>query len=366
MLTAIVFLVILTVSVVVHELAHYFNARMVGVPVRAFSVGMGPILLRKKWRGTEWRLSLLPLGGYVDLKGLAPEQAEDGTLRYPEEGFMQKSFLQKTWVLIGGVIANFILAVLLIASVMTLEPNTPVRYLVAGETPVVEGTVFAEVIEGSAAEALGIRAGDRVLSLNGLESPLPDAVQEEIRTADGLEFVLERNGEQVVIETPWPPQGVEAGAERPLLGVSITAAFDPLPPLSFPNAVAQSASFFVRVVPETVAGIARGFGQTFAGQRSEELVGPVGIVGLAGEAARGGLIPILTFAGIINFSLALFNALPIPGLDGGRILLSAVVALRGRPFKPGQEEFVNFLGLAFLMLFVVLISFGEIGDLFRR
>ncbi len=84
---------------------------------------------------------------------------------------------------------------------------------------------------------------------------------------------------------------------------------------------------------------------------------------MTGQAARSGLIPVLFFAGIINFSLGLFNALPIPGLDGGRILLSAIVALRGKPFKPGQEEFVNFLGIAFLMFFVVLITFGEVGDL---
>jgi regulator of sigma E protease len=146
------------------------------------------------------------------------------------------------------------------------------------------------------------------------------------------------------------------------LGVNIAPV---LPPLPFAEAAWRTSGSLLRLVPESVAGFARGFGQTFAGQRSEEIVGPVGIVSLAGQAAQGGLLAILTFAGIINFSLALFNALPIPGLDGGRILLSAVVALRGRPFKPGQEEFVNFLGIAFLMLFVLLISFGEVGDLFR-
>jgi regulator of sigma E protease len=363
-LTAAVFLLVLTVSVVVHELAHYFNARMVGVPVRAFSVGMGPVLLRKRWRGTEWRLSLLPLGGYVDLKGLAPEQAEDGTLRYPDEGFMQKSFLQKTWVLIGGVIANFILAVLLLATVMTVEPNAAVRSLVTGEVPSESGTVFQEVLPGTPAEALGIEPGDRVLSFNGVANPSRSEVQQLTRTATALEMVLERAGERITVRSDWPPP--DAG-DPPRLGVTLAPVeVRPLPPLSFPEAAWRSASFFVRIVPESIAGFARGFGQTFAGQRSAEIVGPVGIVGIAGEAARGGLVAVLTFAGLINFSLALFNALPIPGLDGGRILLAAVVALRGKPFKPGQEEFVNFVGLAFLVLFVVLISFGELGDLFRR
>jgi regulator of sigma E protease len=363
-LTLVVFLVILTVSVVVHELAHYLNARSVGVPVRAFSVGMGPVLLRKRWRGTEWRLSLLPLGGYVDLQGLAPEQAEDGSMRYPDEGFMRKNFPQKTWVLIGGVIANFILAVLLLASVITAEPNAPIRALITGETPATAGAVFEQVMPDSAAERFGLEAGDVVLRINGVRHPTVAVVQEQIRTASALNLLVKRGSEQVRISEPWPPAGVEG---VPLLGVGIAPLnVESLPPLGFGTAVLETTGFLVRVVPESVAGFVRAFGQTFAGQRSQEVVGPVGMVGLAGQAAQGGLISVLTFAGLINFSLALFNLLPIPGLDGGRILLAAVVALRGKPFKPGQEEFVNFLGIALLLLFVVLVSFGEVGDLLRR
>jgi len=363
-LTLLVFLLILTVSVVVHELAHYFNARSVGVPVRAFSVGMGPVLLRKRWRGTEWRLSLLPLGGYVDLQGLAPEQAEDGTMRYPTDGFMQKNFWQKTWVLIGGVIANFILAVLLLASVITAAPNSGIRALATGETPATSGAVFERVLPGSAAERFGLRDGDVVLNINGVQNPSMSEVREKIGTASELKLLIRRGAEEVQVLEPWPPENV---ADAPVLGVHIAPLrIEDLPAVGFGTALVKTTGFLIRIVPESIGGFVRAFGQTFAGQRSEEIVGPVGMVGLAGQAARGGIIQILTFAGLINFSLALFNLLPIPGLDGGRILLSAVVALRGRPFKPGQEEFVNFLGIALLMLFVVLVSFGEVGDLIRR
>ena len=360
LLTAVVFIVIITVSVVIHELAHYFNARSVGVPVRAFSVGMGPIIWRKQWRGTEWRLSALPLGGYVDLQGLAPEQDENGELYYPDEGFMRKSFLQKFWVLIGGVLANFILAILLIATAITATPGSNGRYFITGETPERTGVVFQEVVPDSPAERLGIQPGDLVISVNGVENPDAERVRQEIQTASELAFVLERSGERVNVRTPWPPEG----AEQPLMGVGL--GLTPLgtpPPLSYGAALVKTTGFLARIVPESVTGFVSGFGSALSGQRSETVAGPVGIVAATGQAARGGLIPVLFFAGIINFSLGLFNALPIPGLDGGRILLSAVVALRGKPFKPGQEEFVNFLGIAFLMFFVVLITFGEVGDL---
>ena len=356
LLTAVVFLVIITVSVVIHELAHYFNARSVGVPVRAFSVGMGPIIWRKRWRGTEWRLSALPLGGYVDLQGLAPEQNEDGELYYPDEGFMRKNFFQKFWVLIGGVLANFILAILLISIAVTAAPNSSGRYLITG-VPQGSGAVFREVVADSPAEELGIEPGDAVLRINGIQNPDIEQVRSEIGSASELSLVLGRGDERVDVQTPWPLEGME----QPLLGVGLI----PLEAraLSYGEALADTTVFLARIVPESVTSIVGGFGSALSGQRSENVAGPVGIVAATGQAARGGLLPVLFFAGIINFSLALFNALPIPGLDGGRILLSAIVALRGKPFKPGQEEFVNFLGIAFLMFFVVLITFGEVGDL---
>src|SRR5690625_1780884 len=122
MTTAITMIVILLVSVMIHELAHYLNARSVGIPVRAFSIGFGPVIWKRVWKGTEWRLSLIPLGGYVDLPGMAPKVNEDGTLEHPDEGMANATLPQKIWVLIGGVIANFILGIVLMAGVIMLEP----------------------------------------------------------------------------------------------------------------------------------------------------------------------------------------------------------------------------------------------------
>ncbi len=356
MQTAIVFLLILTIAVVIHELAHYLNAKSVGLPVRAFSVGMGPILFRKKWQGTEWRLSLLPIGGYVDLPGLAPETDEDGNLYYPEEGFAKKNLGQKFWILVGGVIANYILAVLLFAFITTSEPNY--RIITTGTAPNNSGTVFNQVFEGTQAEVLGIEAGDIVLAINNIENPSTEQVANQIQNEQGLNLTLERNGEEVFITSSWPPEDTK---ETPRLGVGLEPLY--VESVNYWQALGESISFTARVIPETVNSFAKTFVKTFMGQRSDEIAGPVRMVGMVNEATKQGILPVLLMAAIINFSLAVFNLLPIPGLDGGRIIFAFIVALRGKPLPPGREEVVHFMGLAILILFIALITIGEVRTL---
>ena len=363
MLTAVTFLAILTVSVLIHELAHYLNARSVGVPVRAFSVGMGPILLRRPWRGTEWRLSLLPIGGYVDLPGLAAEPGEDGTLRYPEEGFSTKTLPQKLWVLVGGVLANFVLAVLLIAVVITADPTYRADTAGIQIEPV---TKIEAVMADSAAARLGLEPGDRVFELNGARMPTPDEIGTMVRAGGTLRFTLDRGGETVVLETIWNPEP-NADGSRPFLGITQDVVpLEPPPAISFPTAVGEATTFLVRVIPEAVGGFFRGFGAAVTGAQSNDVAGPVQIVNVIGQATRVGILPVLFIAGLLNFSLAIFNLLPIPGLDGGRMLLAVITAARGRPFKPGQEEFIHFLGFMTVLAFIFLITFREVGDLVTR
>ncbi len=355
MLTALTFALILTSAVVVHELAHFLAARSVGVAVRAFSVGIGPILARAKWRGTEWRLSLLPLGGYVDLPGMGPRVDEDGTLHHPDEGMAKLRLLPKLWVLVAGVIANYVLGSVLLASAITMQPGFRE---ITGAPVVVEGSRIARVVPGSAAEGLGIRSGDLVLSLNGLANPDPDAVVAQVRGTDRLDFVLLRGGERVELATPWPPAGAAQPAQ---LGVEIAAV---IPPVGFWTALSESAAFGLRVVPEMVRGFVAGFGAAITGAENADVAGPVGMVTMVSQATRVGLASVFLLAAVINFSLGVFNLLPIPGLDGGRMLLATVVALRGRPFRPGQEEQFHFAGIVIVMALIVLVTFRELSALF--
>lgn len=356
MTTALVFVAILFSAVMVHEFAHYLNARSVEVPVRAFSVGFGPILWRRRWRGTEWRLSAIPLGGYVDLPGMAAEPDEHGELRHPSGGMADKSLPAKLWVLIGGVIANFVLGTLLLTAAVLLEPGY--RALTTGESPVVHGTVVVQVVEGSLAERAGLQAGDRLVGVDGVRDPVPDETVAAIRAAAGsLSLSYERAGTVDTVEVAWPPADTPAG-ETPVLGVQLGPA--QVEGVAAWTAFGESAAFAVRAVPEMVSGFVRGFGSALSGRPSEEVAGPVGMVGLVSDAARIGVAPVLLLAALINFSLAVFNLLPIPGLDGGRMLLATVVAARGRPFRPGQEEAFHMIGILAVLALIVLITLQEL------
>ncbi|MEX2536495.1 MAG: M50 family metallopeptidase [Trueperaceae bacterium] len=359
MLTAVIFLLILTVSVTVHELAHYLNARSVGVPVRAFSVGMGPVVWKRRWVGTEWRLSLLPIGGYVDLPGMTPKVDEEGNLHHPDEGMATKNLPQKLWVLVGGVIANFALGTLLIALAITLEPSY--RALTSGAV-VESGARIEGVVARSPAEALGLQAGDRIAQLNGVEDPSRERVVNTVRSDEHLAIVVERAGELIAFERPWPPEGVE---NAPQLGITLGAVTVMDAAVGFPQALSESFVFSLRAVPQAIVAFVRGFGSILTGSSTDEVAGPVGMISAVNQATQVGIAPILMLAALINLSLAVFNLLPIPGLDGGRMLLATVVALRRRPFRPGQEETIHFIGIMAVLALILLITFNELGGIIR-
>ncbi len=359
MLTALVFLAILMTAVLVHELAHYLAARSVGVSVRAFSVGMGPVVFKRHWRGTEWRLSLLPLGGYVDLPGMAASVDDEGRLQSPTEGMARLRLPQKAWVLSAGVIANYILGTLLLASAVVLAPGF--RELVSGAPVEVEGAQIVAVADGSRAEALGLLAGDRVVRLNAVHEPTPELMVAELAEADALTMVVQgEDGREREVASAWPPAGLEPG-ERPLLGVQLAPVT--VPSVGLGTALVESVDFGVRMFPEMVLAFVRGFGSALSGTPNEDVAGPVGMVTMVGQAAQVGIAPVLLLAALINFSLAVFNLLPIPGLDGGRLLLATVVSARGKPFRPGQEEAIHFAGIMAVLALIVLITVQELGGL---
>jgi regulator of sigma E protease len=348
-----VWLIIINVAVFVHELAHYWAAKAQGVAVKAFSIGMGPILWRREWRNTEWRISLLPIGGYVDIDGLAPSEYEDsGKPIPPKHGFAKLPYWGKFAVLFAGPLSNIVLAVLVVT----------VAFF--GQGKAIQGKrIQLSVLPNSQAERAGFRSDNFLLKING--KPVSDiqAVRDNLQQNGERVYTIERTGQPLEVRFVWSPT-VFPGQERPKFGVAIgqEVRYEPISPF---EAFSQSANTLIGGIPQFVQSIVGGMFRTLTFQRDENLQGPVGAVTTTGQVAQQGIFPLLFLAGIINLSLGLFNLLPIPGLDGGRILLSSIVALRRKPFAPGQEEQINFAGFVFVMLFIVLVTVQDIGRLGR-
>jgi regulator of sigma E protease len=374
-----VWLIVVNIAVFVHELAHYLAARAQGVHVRAFSIGMGPILARKSWRGTEWRLSALPIGGYVDIEGLAPTEMDgNGKPIPPTTGMARLSFWGKFAVLFAGPLSNIVLAIVIVAFALGGQ----------GRAVVGDELKFAVVQPNSAAQKAGFKADDSMLEINGanvLERALKrlgnaapsntdearaallteasKLVRENLLTNGERTYTVQRAGERLELPFDWSPKTF-GDAPRPKFGVSIQPEIN-YEPMAALEAVSESTTTLIGGIPATLQAIVGGIFNTFTLQRDPNVAGPVGAVDAAGQVAQQGFFQILFFAGIINLSLGVFNLLPIPGLDGGRILLNAVVALRRKPFAPGQEETINFAGFMFVILFIVLVTVQDFGRLAR-
>jgi regulator of sigma E protease len=348
-----VWLIIVNVAVFVHELAHYLAAKAQGVAVKAFSIGMGPILWRREWRGTEWRISLLPIGGYVDIDGLAPSEYDNsGRPIPPTHGYAKLPYWGKFAVLFAGPLSNIVLAVLVVA----------IAFLGQGKAIPGDRIEFG-VLPNSKAEQAGFRSGDYLLAIDGKKVLEIQAVRSNLQTNGKRVYTVERNKKPLEITFDWSPV-VFPNQERPKFGVSIgrEVRYEPMSPL---EAFGLSTNTLIGGIPQFVESIVGGIFKTLTLQRDENLQGPVGAVSTTEQVAQQGIFPTLFLAGIINLSLGLFNLLPIPGLDGGRILLSSIVALRRKPFAPGQEEQINFAGFVFVMIFIVLVTVQDIGRLGR-
>ncbi|MCC7271270.1 MAG: RIP metalloprotease RseP [Alphaproteobacteria bacterium] len=353
------FLVLLTVLVFVHELGHYWVARRNGVRVEVFSIGFGPELFGWNDRaGTRWKVSALPLGGYVKMFGDAGAASTPGegldrmTTEERAVSFHHKRLGQRAAIVAAGPIANFLFAILVLAGLFMTQgqPFTPPEV----------GTVRP----GSAADAAGFRPGDRIVEIDGRRIDRFEDVQQIVRLNQGtpLATVVLREGRNVSL--PVTPQVVEVhdrmgGTQRVgQLGIGRSGVeFVRHGPLT------ALAAGFEETATLTTGTLAAVWQMITGARTTEELGGPLRIAQMSGEASRAGVAGFLWFAAILSINLGLINLFPIPMLDGGHLLFYAAEAVRGRPLGERAQEYGFRIGLALVLTLMLFATWNDLVQL---
>ncbi|HEX5279335.1 MAG TPA: RIP metalloprotease RseP [Micropepsaceae bacterium] len=358
------FLFVITLVVFFHELGHFIVARWCGVRVEAFSVGFGrEIFGFTDRKGTRWKISWIPLGGYVRFLGDADVSSRpdpnvmreyherklagtDSDAKIYGEPMHMRPVLQRAMVAAAGPVANFLLAIVIFAAVLlaTGKPAAP---------PVVEA-----VTKGSAAEMAGIRPGDSIVKVGNLAVKDFTALQRVVSANAGrqLQLTILRDNHQSVV--PVVPSSVEGSDEKGAkysfgrLGIR-----DTLVKVGLGEALAGGVNQTWFVIAQTGSYVAK----IVTGRESpDQLHGIVGIGEVSSEAAQIGFMALLSLAGLMSVSIGLVNLLPIPVLDGGHLLYYGCEAVLGRPLGERAQEVGFRLGLAFVLCLMLLATFNDL------
>jgi len=357
--SALMFVVVFTVLVFVHEMGHYLVAKRNGVRVEVFSIGFGATLY--SWRdksGTLWKISAVPLGGYVKFFGDAGvssnPDAELSQLSPADKArsFHYKKLGQRAAIVAAGPLANFLLAIVLLAG---LFGTVGQPYI-----PAVVGTVE----KGSAAEKAGFEPGDRILQVGDEEIERFEDLQRIVQDAPGvpLSIGIERNGRFMVLSAT-PKLSVQTdnfGHEQKigLLGISRSGVdYIRRGPI---KAVWYAGKETVSIVRLTL----RAVGQMVVGTRSaKELGGPLRIAEMSGRMAQEGIVTLIWFMGMLSINLGLINLFPVPMLDGGHLLYYAFEAIRGKPLGERTQEYGFRIGLALVLALMVFVTWNDLNYL---
>lgn len=382
MVTLLIFLAILAVLVLSHEFGHFIAARKSGMKVYEFGFGFPPRLFGiqklksrkpeekiKKWRfvwgnkdvvpeegdsqlehGTVYSFNLLPLGGFVRIKG------EEGEEMGPDS-FNTQAAWKKAITLVAGVAMNVVLAAVLLAIVFM--SNVPQQVDESATNVVDKHVEIIQIVSGKAADKAGLKPGDKILKIDQISLPTTKQLQEYVNANKdkNINFEINRGGELINVDIHpfvYPDTG-KAG-----IGVSIAD----IGIVHYPWYKAiyygiTTTGLYLKEIVLAFYGLIAGL---FSGAPVGDAVsGPVGIAVMTGQVAKLGFTYLLNFTALLSLNLAIINILPIPALDGGRLLFLVINKFKRKPLNPRHEQLAHTIGFALLMLLVVFVTVKDIG-----
>lgn len=360
------FLFVLTIVVFFHELGHFLVARWNGVTVTTFSVGFGKEIFG--WHdkhGTRWRISWLPLGGYVkfmDDDGAAStpdlEKIEELSEEERKGAFHLKPLGARAAVVAAGPIANFILAIVIFS----------IMFAFVGRQ--ITTARVDSVVEDSAAETAGFQAGDLVLEIDGVEIESFADMQRIVSVSADLEleFLLERGDEEILISAVPKRREITdrfGNVQKVgLIGITRSAQAEDFNLIKYPLPEAVW-----RGTQETWFVIARTMGYLYdvitGREDASQLGGPIRIAQVSGQVATLGLAALIQLAAVLSVSIGLINLFPVPMLDGGHLLYYGIEALRGRPLSDKAKELGFRVGMALLLMLMIFATWNDVANLSR-
>ena len=362
MLTALLVIGILVVLIVAHELGHFIAAKIFKVRVDEFGVGYPPrAFLFGKIGETEYTFNWLPFGGFVRLFG------DEGEAKHGRGSFVDAKRHVQAAILVAGVAANAILAWGLFAWALALGVPRVVESPRPNENV---HLVVADVVAGSPAEAAGITSGDKIVGLRDdketeLVQLTAETVTDFVRARGGKQIfiVYERAGTTTSVALRPAHAVIESNAGMPAIGVALVLVSNDALPLgeALKESLYRTGYAFIQV-GEGLWSIVR---EALSGRPNlSDVVGPVGLVGVVSDAATHGFANVLALAGFISVNLVIINLIPIPALDGGRILLLAVEAVSRRRAPRILVQMLNLLGVVLIALLMLAVTYNDIARLF--
>lgn len=356
-MTIIIFLATLTILVLVHEFGHFLMAKKMGVKVEEFGIGLPPKLFGIKKGETLYSVNLLPLGGFVKLYGEEYDQLHKANTN---RMFVNKTPWQKTLIVLGGVIGNFLLSWFIFSYLVTQGVSVPINRV-----------IIEKVTRNSPAQIAGLKEKDVISKLippNSSISPIPLASSTTLISltqkyaSQKIGLIVQRNNQSLIINlVPRinPPKG-----EGPL-GIAITSSIEKKYPW-------YTAPYYGLIEASNITyKIATELGKLILGlitlqKPHVDVAGPVGIANLAGQAIKFGGNAFFQFLGLLSLNLAVINTLPFPALDGGRLVFVFYEGIAKKKPNKNIEKYTNLIGFIALLSLAALITVNDIIKLFKK
>ena len=363
------FIVVLVILIVVHELGHFFVAKWFGIRVDEFGIGYPPrAFTLGTFRKTTYTINWLPFGGFVRIFGESNNAAYSSQER--KEAFVHKPRIVQAAVLFAGIAFNILFAWLLFSATLMLGAPTAIDEADAAGVPT--RLIVSSVVVGSPASAAGIVPGDEIVALRAdgesLGTLYPSAAAMFIQERGGEMLTLEymrdaKTGETQSVRVT-PAHGVlNESPGTPAIGMAMALVADQS--LSLPAAMVEGFKNTVAAVYTVTVGLSTFLFAAVTGNADwSHVAGPIGIASLVGDASSVGLVYLLYFTACISVNLAIINLLPVPALDGGRLLFIAIEAIRRKPMSEKIANAVNVLGFTLLIVLMVVVTYHDIIRLF--